>query len=114
MTHFLDGPAKGEILYLRRAPMFLRVTRDPMCNFDGLDQVDDTPQPEETIFVYRRKGNSSIVHVDGRRDGKRWSGWYEFGQYELDPEQPAEAVMRDNTAWQKWAQERAASLTETK
>ena len=111
MTRFLDGPAQGETLMLRRAPILLRVTRDPMGNFDGLDQLEHTPEANETLFAYRRQGKPSICHIQkGGKSGRREGGWYEYAEYKLEPEQPSDAVMRDNAAWQKWAQSRAASM----
>jgi len=55
MTRFLDGPAQGETLMLRRAPILLRVTRDPMGNFDGLDQLDDRPDKVNPAGVLKWK-----------------------------------------------------------
>lgn len=37
MVRFLDGPAAGLVLWLRRAPLYLRVTLDARAHFDALD-----------------------------------------------------------------------------
>ena len=63
MTRFLDGPAAGNALMLRRAPLFLRVTIDAAGGkVDALDQLDDDPQDGETVHVYRQlPGTRSMV-----------------------------------------------------
>lgn len=60
MTRFEDGPAAGVNLSLRRAPMFLRVVQNNQTGeWDALDQLDDTPEKNETIFVYKVHGEVS-------------------------------------------------------
>lgn len=102
MIKFLDGPAAGVTLLLHRAPLFLRAVRDAQGDWDALDQPDDTPKPEETVVVYRRKGDSFTVHMDRRVKGRRVGEWYSGGEYELAKDQPPDEVLRDNGAWQKW------------
>jgi len=51
MTRFLDGPAEGVTLMLRRAPIYLRVVHRG-TEWDALDALDDRPTPDETIYVY--------------------------------------------------------------
>jgi hypothetical protein len=55
MSKILDGPAAGAFLSLGRSPYFLRVVRKPGGKWDALDQLDDTPEPDEEIHVYRQK-----------------------------------------------------------
>jgi len=102
VTRFLNGPLGGGALMLRRAPLFLRVTRDAKGKFDALDQLTDTPDPAEAIFVYRRKGKAGSLHIDYTR---RRSAWFAIAEYELLPEQPVEEVMRSTEKWRAWCVE---------
>lgn len=101
MSKFIDGPAAGVTLELRRAPVFLRVVIDPAGKVDALDQLDDTPAANEKIFVYRIDPKTLFrAHVCRRSKGQR-SGWIESGDYRLHPSQPGDAV-RETAAWQEW------------
>lgn len=95
MVSFLDGPAAGVTLMLRRAPIYLRVTFNPAGKVDALDQLDDEPKPDEIVHVYRKvPGTSGKVHV-------RPGGCYEMGDYR----HVADAVgdeLRDTAAWRSW------------
>lgn len=98
MVRVLDGPARGAVLSLRRAPMYMRVVIDPHGKVDALDQVDDVPEPGETVHVYARlRGTRSQVSV-------RPGGCYETGDYEHMPDVEAERL-RDTDAWRAWARE---------
>lgn len=104
MTRFIDGPAKGVTLMLRRAPLYLRVTIRPMPGagdklpWDALDQPEDTPTPDETLVAYIRQGPASGAFIDG----PRVAGFYTLADYVMVPEQPTDAQMRDNAAWREW------------
>ena len=98
---FLDGPACGTILALKRAPLFLRVVIDADGTVDALDQLDDEPKPTEGIFVYIRDGKPSTYHV--LCTPRRLSGWHLDADYRLYAEQPGDEETRDNHAWRKWA-----------
>ena len=102
MIKFLDGPAADVVLALRRAPVLLRVVRGPRGKWDALDQLDDTPEPNETIFVYRVVGTPTWVHFCCRGKGKRESGVYWSGEYRLLDFQPTDEQMRTNEAWAAW------------
>lgn len=105
MINFLDGPAKGTVLELRRAPLLLRVVIDRTTGeVDALDQLEDVPRLGEAVHVYHRQGAPRRFHVrySGRRDGRR-SGCVLAADYALFPFQPADEVARDNERWQKWA-----------
>ena len=108
MITFLDGPALGACLWLKSAPLFLRVVQNADGEWDALDQPSDMPVLDETISVYRRKGEPNLVHVLRLVNGRRSGGWHQAAQYELDALQPADAVMRDNAAWRTWVAERVA------
>lgn len=103
MTRFLDGPARGQTLMLKRAPKFLRVTRDDKHSlspvWDALDQVDDTPMQGESLFAYQCKGTPTMCHVN-IRGGK--GGFYPIAEYELCQVQPTDDEMRSTSAWQAW------------
>lgn len=98
MTRFLDGPAKGQTLMLKRAPVFLRVTNHG-DRWDALDQLNDAPLPEERIFAYRATGPAGGVHIN-RYGGK--GGFYAACEYELCPAQPTDAEARDVGDWASW------------
>ena len=104
-VRFLDGPAAGAALSLRRAPIFLRVVIDRRTKaVDALDQLSDTPEPTEAIYVYRRSAyvGSAIVCSRGRGGGCRSE---QVAEYSLHPEQPEDAVMRDEKRWGEWAEQ---------
>lgn len=99
MTKFLDGPAVGEGLMLKRAPLFLRAVKGPSGKWDALDQLTDTPSADETIVVYRLVNGPWTVHLNMGRKG---CGWYQGGEYHVVAEQPSDAEMRTTAAWQTW------------
>lgn len=103
MTRFIDGPAAGESLMLRRAPYFLRVVQGPTGKWDALDQLDDRPSADETLVVYRlRPLTQTRMHVCARGRGAV-GGWFEGGEYELVADQPDDATLRDTDRWHEWA-----------
>jgi hypothetical protein len=71
----LDGPAEGRSFNAQRAPLFLRVVRDQNGKWDVLDQLDDQPAGDETIFIYRK------VAGTGGHACTRGQGCYEMGDY---------------------------------
>lgn len=100
MTKFEDGPAKGQTLMLKRAPIFLRVT-DCGGKFDALDQLDDSPRKDEKLHAYiiileKSRGSCHI-----RRSGGG-GGFYPIAEYRLVVKQPGDTVMRDNDRWTEW------------
>jgi len=100
---FKDGPARGQFLRLKRAPVFLRVVQG-LNGFDALDLPTDTPRAGELIYAYMRTGPDGWCHLDGRdpKTGKRWSETNATGSYALCREQPPDATMRDAAKWQAW------------
>jgi len=103
MITFLDGPADGQHLNLRRTPVLLRVVQAGNA-FDALDQLDDTASPDETITVYQLTQAPGWCHIDGRdaKTGRRWGETRPIATYALLPEQPDDATLRDNAAWREW------------
>jgi hypothetical protein len=111
MIHFQDGPAHGVMMELQRAPVLLRVVETPVLEpdglpeFDALDQVDDTPKPEERIHVYVRIGGAGWAHVDFRdKNGRRDSKNVITARYRLYERQPDDADARDTERWRTWAE----------
>lgn len=108
MTTFIDGPAAGVSLDLRRAPIMLRVVCDTAGSWDALDQEDDQPKGNELIFVYIIVGEPDRAFVRCARP--RAGGYREFARYRLLPTQPADEQVRTTIAWQKWCSENRLSL----
>jgi hypothetical protein len=108
MTRFTGGPAARQVLLLRRAPLYLRVVRARAGKheWDALDQVVDAPKPGEDVHAYRRTKLNGQVHLCCSKGA---SGWYVLADYEFVGEQPDEAAMRDNPAWQAWVMGRLAA-----
>jgi len=106
MTTFEDGPAKGVVLMLHRSPRFLRITVRPMPGtgkpfpWDALDQLDDTPTPDETLHVYERTDTGAVIHRRGTY------GCLPVASYRYVADQPADADMRTTEAWRRWCQNR--------
>lgn len=99
MTTFLDGPAKGVTLRLRRAPVYLRAVTSA-GKWDALDQLDDRASEDETVFAYELVGEPTWYHI---RAARGQSGCFRGGDYRLTQPQPDEAILRDTTQWQSWA-----------
>lgn len=107
MTRFLDGPAMGTTLFLRRAPHYLRVVQGPdgptaPGTVDALDQLDDTPSASERITAYEMVGEPGYMHVRMRKGG----GVYRGGTYRMVAEQPDDATLRDAGLWRAWVSQR--------
>ncbi len=98
MTHFIDGPAAGQTLMLKRAPLYLRVVEKNGA-WDALDQLEDTPDPAEKIYAYERVGKPGQVHIN---QGSGRGGWFTMAEYSLVADQPGDVVMRDPESWRKW------------
>ena len=104
MIRFLDGPAAGVTLSLRRAPVLLRVVRattGSAVTWDALDQEDDQPKRNEQIFLYRNTGELTgfclIDYQDGQ--GRRRGTHSAIAQYRFVPRQPIDRRMRTRDAW---------------
>lgn len=110
MITFRDGPARGQVLQLKRAPRLLRVVCSKSGEWDALDQLGDTPAAGESITVYQLDPSTvSRYHLlCGRgKGGRNASGWYLRAEYFVLSEQPADEQVRDNAAWQAWATQHA-------
>lgn len=109
MCQFVDGPAGGVYLNLRRAPLFLRAVRDAE-EWNALDQLYDRAKPDEKIYAYVLVDPPSSYHLLVRGKGKKGGGWFQHGQYTLVHPQPPDDVMRDNTKWRAWTVEVRSQL----
>lgn len=110
MIRFLDGPANGTVLELRRAPLFLRVVIEGET-VDALDLVTDTPKPIESIHVYHRQGKAGAYHLLVRGpNARRKGGWWASGDYALYETQPEDAILRKTASWQEWCQKELEKL----
>lgn len=98
MTTFVDGPAQGQHLMLRRAVRYLRVT-EAAGTWDALDQETDTPLLQEKLYAYELVGEVGHCHI--RASGGR-GGFYPIMRFRLCVPQPIEETMRHNDRWQIW------------
>lgn len=113
MITFRKGPADGQTLRLRRAPVCLRVVRDARGTFDALDQSGDSPRTGEVVWVYVLASWPTHYHIcDRGRGGKSLSGWWPEAEYRYFPDQPGEAVLLDNDRWCSWCEANREKLTE--
>lgn len=111
MIHLHGGPCEG-VYAVKRAPMYLRAVRNrgatkavPGSGMDVLDQLDDTPDADEDIYVYRiRSGTEGHVHLNM---GSRGTGFYALGEYDFLPDVEGEPL-RATEAWRAWAESQPA------
>lgn len=112
MTTFNNGPARGIVLKLCRAPFFLRVCIGPLLDdtdnrpkIDALDQLGDVPRAYETLFVYRLTAKPGHCHI---RASHGQGGFFPLADYTLVQPQPSDGEMRDRKAWEKWCEANSA------
>ncbi len=122
MVNFLDGPAQGVQLELKRAPTFLRAvvavappgerTKAAVPVWDALDQLDDSPRDGEVCHAYRKVADDGWMHIDYRDEkGRRRGVTLRNATYALVEHQPDQDVMRDNEKWREWCfQEKTREL----
>jgi hypothetical protein len=117
---FIDGPAHGKTLMLKRAPVFLRVTlahyNQEEVQIDALDRLDDKPDTTESLFAYRLVKHEGNAFVDGRdpKTGKRWGSATAIATYRLVETQPDDATMRNYDSWKAWCEATWAAEKESK
>jgi hypothetical protein len=93
---FLDGPAAGVVLMLRRAPLYLRAVRDSQDGeWDALDRLGDEATSVERVTVYRRVGKARGCHI-------RPGGRFAMADYRVLTEQPPAEVTRSTNLWRAW------------
>jgi hypothetical protein len=99
VTRFLDGPAKGQCLMLKRAARFLRVT-ECAGKWDALDFPEDQPLARETLHAYEIAGQPGWCFM-------RPGGRFVMAEYRHVPNQPSDATMRTLDTWREWCVEQA-------
>lgn len=108
----LKHPLFRGSLILKRQPKYLRFVCKGIAtcsrNWDALDQLDDVAEEGEHIIA-AEKTDSSSVHLDGYRNGKRFGEWRETATYTPIEEQPPQELLADNERWREWCMERDQS-----
>lgn len=101
MTRFVDGPATGVTLLLKRAPVYLRAVHTDADGWDALDQLDDQAKSGEEIVVYKLEGEPTFMHI--RRDRRAGGGgFFRGGEYRVVKPQPDDEDVRSNVKWRAW------------
>lgn len=100
MTRFIDGPAKGQKLMLKRAAFFMRVVEEN-GKWDALDQPGDSPRPGEKLYAYKVQGEVGMCHINM---GSKGGGFYPMAEYRMVDPQPSDAEMREYSAWVAWCE----------
>jgi hypothetical protein len=112
MLKFIDGPAAGVSLMLRRAPVLLRVTCNAAGKWDGLDQPQDEAEAVEQIYVYQLVEKPAPYHLCIRGKNRRDGGWYWSGTYRFLPDhQPEHRTLCNNAWWGRWCDDHFEELT---
>jgi hypothetical protein len=101
VTKFLDGPAAGVTLALRRSPVFIRAVLNPDGKWDALDQVNDAPAADEKVVAYMLSDKPTMMHLCRSR-AAGGSAWFAVADYVLVGTQPDEAILRSNGEWRIW------------
>jgi len=110
MTRFEDGPAAEQVLFLQRAPLFLRVV-ESAGKLDALDQLDDEPRPGERIHVYRRHGVAGAAFVDYSGPRGRTGMRCSVARYRYVNPQPAAGDVTETAAWRTWCAAQPQQVT---
>lgn len=103
VTLYIGTVRFGPTLSVARAPLFLRFVYrcGDWKTLDSLDQLDDTPDADETIVVAKYKSGGSM-HIDRIVKNCRVGEWRQYANYEFYEPQPADAEVRDNAKWREW------------
>lgn len=104
MIKLIGGPADGVELWLRRAPVLLRVVTGP-DGVDALDQLTDEPAANERIDVYKLRGRATWIHLCARGKDRGRAGRWMVAEYDF-LETPDDDLVRETAAWRSWAQSR--------
>jgi hypothetical protein len=94
MTTFIDGPARGEALPLKRSPRLLRVTQNGPV-FDALDQLEDEPAETELIYVY-------VLAAPVQAWVTTTAGRFPVAEYRFIDPPPGDGLVRQTHAWRGW------------
>ena len=104
MIELLDGPCKG-MFSCARAPLYLRAVVNTQGKADVLDLVEDKPADDEVIYIYKRKGAFSNIHLNFGGGRGRFEA---LAEYNFLPGVNCENA-RDNANWQRWTYARYKS-----
>ncbi len=109
IVHLKLGSLRGP-LSLERAPKYLRfvLQGSKWETLDALDQPDDAPADGEKCYAAIQV-DSSNVHVDGYRNGKRFGEWHKTATYKLVEDQPTQEQMADYEQWKAWCMDQMAA-----
>lgn len=102
IVHLKLGSLRGP-LSLERAPLYLRfvLKGSDWKTLDALDLPEDEVADGETCYAAIQV-DSSNVHVDGYRNGKRFGEWHKTAMYKLVQDQPSQELMGDYEQWKVW------------
>lgn len=101
MTKFTDGPAADATLFIRRAPLFLRVAVDRAGECRALDQLDAQPRPGDVCYVYvLAEPPPPPAHVRG--GNTEFYGTFQQAKYRFWPDQPGPHHTQTTEAWRAW------------
>lgn len=99
MITLIGGPVAGTYM-VKRAPVYLRaVVGAAGQGKDVLNELDDSPGPDEKVFVYKLEGEALPVHL--LMSPRRLSGFYMMGKYNYLPDVDGE-LLRETDAWRRW------------
>lgn len=100
---FLDSipwlPFSRSMLFVQRAPIYLRFVIDPNGKLDALDQLDDVPKSNEYIVAAKFYRNGS-VHLDGTVKGHRVGQWIHVRYYAALENQPEQSILQSRSSWE--------------
>jgi hypothetical protein len=109
MIEFFDGPAKGTKLNLKNTPVCLRVVINKNGIVDALDQKEDAPRSDESVYAYRIiDGTDITTFLCG---GKKGCCINKSALYKMVKDQPSDEVMRNLGIWIDWVEEKERDLT---
>lgn len=88
-------------MYLRRTPLYLRVTRGRLTFItNALDQLGDRPGEKDELFVYQRESEGEPA--------QRGNEMFPTALYRLVILQPSQSIMQAEASWQNWCRNKAA------
>ncbi len=98
MITLVGGPVAG-IYEVKRAPLFLRGVVDTVTKeIDVLNELADEPKPTEKVFVYKRQGEVTPVHLNF---GGGKGGFYAMAEYRFLDDIDGE-LFRATEPWRTW------------
>lgn len=104
MLRFVDGPAGYDAvaLNLAAAPDYLRIVRRIDGSWYALDQPEAEAQANEVVHAYFREGGVGEQVIVSSESDRRPPVRLLRGTYRYVVDQPDDATLRDNAAWNAW------------